>query len=116
PVCISSMTIAPYYFALASGQPKQFCIGPGDSAKVHLVTTIDTFGRPAANLTTLRIESDADQPLAPIALAREISYPVSWQLSFDAADSTKPGGIAVYHVLQNTTLPKDDSSIDFTIS
>jgi hypothetical protein len=91
-------------------------LAPGALDTIHLVTQIDTTGSTLTNNASLTITSDADQPLAPIALSREIQYPTAWELNISPPDSAIAGVDVMFQVIQTGTLPADVTALDFTLT
>ncbi len=113
-VCDSSVALSAATFQLAKPWSAR-CLAPGERDTVWLSTAMDTNGHHGQNVATLTIASNADTALPPIMLAREIQYPVAWQLTLSAPDSAYPGQPVTYKLLQHGTLPADDTAIDFVL-
>ena len=111
-LCVSSLTLTPTGFVLASGTPTTFCLNPNEIDTVRLRTVIDTANQQPTNTATINIMSNADQPLPPITLTREIEYPSKWNLVMEAAsDSARAGQEVTYRVIQHGLLPQDVTAV-----
>src|ERR1019366_616417 len=93
-----------------------FTLGSGEYDTIWLKTQIDTTGGTSVNNATLTITSDAQPPLAPITLTREIQYPIPWGLHLSPADSAAPGTDVTFRVIQSGKLPANITSVEFTIT
>jgi len=114
-VCVSAIALSGTGFRLRDTTTPFLCLAPGETDTVFLETQVDTSGHPNTNIDTLAIASDAQPPLAPIILSREIQYPVTWELRLSPPDSAEAGAGVDYRIIQHGTLPPDDTSVDFVL-
>ena len=98
------------------GNPGSIDLAPGQQDTIRLQADADTSGHPAQNNAALTITSDANPPLPPIALSRQIEYPASWELSLSSSQQATAGSKVTYKVLQSGQLPASATSLDFTIT
>ncbi|HET6400317.1 MAG TPA: T9SS type A sorting domain-containing protein [Candidatus Kapabacteria bacterium] len=111
-ICVKD-SVTPTGFVITRGS--SFCLAPGASDTVWLRTQIDTTGGTLVNTALLTVTSDAVPPIAPIALSREIEYPVTWGLHLSPPDSGAAGANVTYQIIQSSVLPPDVTSVDFVL-
>ncbi len=114
-VCVSSVCVDSSDFIITGGAGVS-CLSPGTNDTIFLHTQIDTTGGVLANNATLTIASDANPPLAPILLSREIQYPVQWELHLSPPQSAAAGADVTVEIIQTGTLPADVTTLDFSLT
>ncbi|MFI5200853.1 MAG: choice-of-anchor D domain-containing protein [Candidatus Kapaibacterium sp.] len=88
---------------------------PGEPAIVPITTKLDTSGHPVDVVDTLSFRSNADAPLAPVALSRGVVYPGRFSLGVKTVDSAAIGADVPVYVLRNGTIPKTADEVDFDL-
>jgi hypothetical protein len=87
----------------------------GEREVFPIWTHLDTTGHPTTILDTARLITNADKPLAPIALQRTITYPGSFGLTMTTEDSVGLGTVVPVHVLRTGKIPKEVDEVDFAV-
>jgi hypothetical protein len=101
-------------FAFADTMHWPIVLLPNQTATLPILTTIDTSTHAPQNAATLTLTSNAGTPLAPIALARAISYPGRFGLSVAVPVDSVPVSASVpLYVLRSGTIPGTVDEVDF---
>jgi hypothetical protein len=114
-VNIAGVSLSSSGFSIAGGGGSM-TLAPGAYDTIWLTTQIDTTGGTPVNIDSLFVTSDANPPIPPIVLTREIAYPTQWRLYPSSPDSATAGTDVTFKILQSGTLPPDVSALDFTLT
>jgi hypothetical protein len=93
-----------------------FFILPGESHSVDIHSALDTTGHIGSNRDTLIIRSNAQNPIEPIHLTRQIAYPKDYTIRFSLVNPIGKNGDAITMQVITDSLPTGLTKLDATLS